>query len=231
MSEETRSAGSGRLMTGAAWAVLLLALWLWGKDLTDGDFGVPVFGDVSRSAQTADGRPLPPAHAPLPDAAGPRAAPVLMEIEQLGVRAQVVRRGLDADGAIDPPPLSRAENVGWYGAGPAPGAAGAALLVGHVDTESTRAVFYGLSTVEPGTQVRVTRADGTTAEFTVESVDVLQRRNFDAAKAYQARDDGRAELRIITCGGSFDREQRAYTANVVVSAYLTGTGSAPGGAA
>ncbi|WP_461030846.1 class F sortase [Streptomyces sparsus] len=226
MSEETRSAGSGRLMTGAAWAVLLLALWLWGKDLTDGDFGAPVLGDVSRSAEAADGQPLPPAHPPLRHTTGPEADPVGIEIKKLGVRAEIVRRGLDRDGAIDPPPLSRAEKVGWYAAGPVPGAAGAALLVGHVDTESDRAVFYGLSTVEPGTAVRVTRADGSVAEFTVEAVDVLQRDDFDAARAYGARADGRAELRIITCGGTFDREQRAYTANVVVSAYLTGTGGA-----
>lgn len=223
MAEEGH-AGTGRLMTVTAWAVLLLALWLWGKDLTDGDFTAPVLGDVARSGGTVDGRPLPPAHAPL-DAAASEAAPRHVEIEQLGVSAPVVARGLDADGAIDPPPLARAGTVGWFGAGPVPGAAGAALLVGHVDTESERAVFYGLSTVEPGTAVEVTRADGSVAEFTVESVDVVQRAGFDAQKAYGARSEGRAELRLITCGGTFDREQQAYTANVVVSAYLTGSGS------
>ncbi|MBW8818350.1 MAG: class F sortase, partial [Streptomyces sp.] len=34
----------------------------------------------------------------------------------------------------------------------------------------------------------------------------------------------RAELRLITCGGTFDRATRSYTANVIVSAYLTATG-------
>ena len=38
-----------------------------------------------------------------------------------------------------------------------------------------------------------------------------------------------AELRLITCGGSFDRASRTYTANVVVSAYLSGAGSGRGG--
>lgn len=43
---------------------------------------------------------------------------------------------------------------------------------------------------------------------------------------YGQRQADRAELRLITCGGTFDRKTGAYTANVVVSAYLTGTGKA-----
>jgi hypothetical protein len=30
-------------------------------------------------------------------------------------------------------------------------------------------------------------------------------------------------VKLITCGGTFDRSTHAYTANVVVTAYLTGT--------
>ncbi len=35
MSERKSPAGSGRLATGIAWAVLLLGLWLWGREATD----------------------------------------------------------------------------------------------------------------------------------------------------------------------------------------------------
>ncbi|MET8767643.1 sortase, partial [Streptomyces sp. NPDC004658] len=101
-------------------------------------------------------------------------------------------------------------------------AAGAALLVGHVDTATRPAVFYRLSTVKPGERIRVFRADGKVAEFTVDDIRVLPRDGFDARQAYGPRRPGRAELRLITCGGSFDRATRSYTANVVVSAYLTG---------
>ncbi|MEU1098552.1 class F sortase, partial [Streptomyces sp. NPDC005877] len=38
MSREHTS-GSGRLLTGVAWAVLLVALWLWGREVTDGPGG------------------------------------------------------------------------------------------------------------------------------------------------------------------------------------------------
>ncbi|MFI1656185.1 class F sortase [Streptomyces sp. NPDC020472] len=217
----TRPTGTGRFVTGLAWAVLLSGLWLWGHDATEGPGGgsAPTTGDIA-----AVGRPLgvalPPAHAPLPPL-----EPRRVEIPSLGIAAPVVARGLDDTGAIDPPPFEMPHTVGWYGSGTRPGAAGAALLVGHVDTETRPAVFYGLSAVRPGAKVRVTRTDGSVAEFTVDDVQVLPREDFDPTGAYGVHEPHRAELRLITCGGTFDRATGTYTANVVVSAYLTGTGA------
>ncbi|MFD0368731.1 class F sortase [Streptomyces sp. NPDC059071] len=209
---------SGRALTGTAWAVLVLGLWVWGRDTGEGPLGssAPTTGDIAAVGRPL-GAPLPPEHAPM-RAAEPRR----VEIPSLGISAPVVPRGLDEDGAIDPPPYEMPHTVGWYGSGTRPGAPGAALLVGHVDTETRPAVFYGLSSVRPGAAVTVTRSDGSVAEFTIDDVQVLPRDGFDARKAYGPRRPGRSELRLITCGGGFDREAGAYTANVVVSAYLTG---------
>ncbi|MFZ4266277.1 class F sortase [Streptomyces arboris] len=215
MSAPDRPAGTGRLLTGVAWAVLLLGLWLWGRDASGG-MSAPTTGDVAAVGRPL-GAPLPPAHEPVEGA-----APRSVEVPSVGVDAPVVRRGLDKDGAIDPPPYDLPQTAGWYGKGTRPGAEGAALIVGHVDTETKPAVFYGLSAVRPGEKVEVTREDGSVAEFTVDDVQVVTRERFDAEKAYGPRVDGRAELRLITCGGKYDQKSRSYTANVVVSAYLTG---------
>ncbi|MET7581791.1 class F sortase [Streptomyces microflavus] len=215
MSAPDRPAGTGRLLTGVAWAVLLLGLWLWGRDASGG-MSAPTTGDVAAVGRPL-GAPLPPAREPL-DGAAPRS----VEVPSVGIDAPVVPRGLDKDGAIDPPPYDLPQTAGWYGKGTEPGAEGAALIVGHVDTESEPAVFYGLSAVQPGEKVRVVRDDGSVAEFTVDNVQVVTRERFDAEKAYGPRVDGRAELRLITCGGKYDEKSRSYTANVVVSAYLTG---------
>ncbi|WP_225822829.1 class F sortase [Streptomyces naphthomycinicus] len=215
-----RGTATGRLVPALAWALLLFGLWLWGRGVTDagGSADGPAAGGVLAIDGSVDPALLPRPARPLGDA-----VPQRVDIPALGVQAPVVARGLDARGAIDPPPYSQAGVVGWYGAGPGPGAAGAALLVGHVDTETRPAVFYRLSTLKPGHRVRVFRADGRVAEFTVDDVRVLPRAGFDAGQAYGQREPGRAELRLITCGGTFDRVSRSYTANVVVSAYLTGT--------
>ncbi|GGP88148.1 class F sortase [Streptomyces griseomycini] len=221
MTEQERSpsSGTGRLLAGAAWLVLLLGLWLWGRETTGVPSGTsgPTTGDMA-----AAGRPpqveLPPAHRPMGTA-----PPQRLDIPALGVRAPVIARGLDGRGAPEPPPFDLPGVVGWYADGAAPGAAGTALMVGHVDTETRPAVFHEVGTLRPGQGIRVVRADGGVAEFTVEDVRVVDRDDFDARQAYGPRRAGRAELRLVTCGGSFDRASGHYTANVIVSAYLTGT--------
>ncbi|MFD3736302.1 class F sortase [Streptomyces sp. NPDC058632] len=207
------------MFTGVVWAVLLLVLWLCGRETTGlrpGGAG-PSTGDMA-----AAGRPpqvdLPPAHRPLGEA-----QPRRLDIPGLDVRAPVVSRGLDERGALDPPPFDRPDVVGWYAGGVTPGAPGTALVVGHVDTETRPAVFYRVSTLRPGQKIRVVREDAGVAEFTVEDIQVIARDGFDAQQAYGPRRSGRAELRIVTCGGTFDAARDRYTANVVVYAYLTGT--------
>ncbi|MGW1886517.1 class F sortase [Streptomyces sp. NPDC001970] len=214
----SRTSGTGRLLTGVAWAVLLLGLWLWGREATEGPGGssAPTTGDVAAVGRPL-GVPLPPARDPLKPS-----QPSKVEIPSIGITAPVVARGLDATGAVDPPPYAMPQTVGWFGTGTLPGTAGAALFVGHVDTETEPAVFYGLSAARPGQKVRVTRTDGSVAEFTIDDVQVFSRDRFDAQKVYGVRQPGRAELRLITCGGDYDSDSRSYTANVVVSAYLTG---------
>ncbi|MER6693235.1 class F sortase [Streptomyces minutiscleroticus] len=221
MSGRRFSVGAGRLLAGVAWVVLLLGLWLWGRDIPGLRTGLsaPTTGDVA-----AVGRPLGVAR---PNAVRPLAAapPRRVEIPALRVRAPVVGRGLDRDGAIEPPSYDTPDTVAWYDRGVTPGAAGTALLVAHVDTETGPAVFSRLGGMRPGQRIRVLREDGRTAEFTVDDVRVFARDRFDAQKAYGPRLAGRAELRLITCGGAFDRAEHRYTANVVVSAYLSGVGA------
>ncbi|MEV6026126.1 class F sortase [Streptomyces sp. NPDC052036] len=203
---------------GVAWVVLLLGLWMWGRGVSEAPLGIsaPTTGDMAAAGRPPDTQ-LPPGIKPLG-----KSAPLRVDIPSLGVRAPVVTSGLDAQGAIEPPPFGRPGVVGWYGNGVTPGASGTALVVGHVDTDTGPAVFYKLSSLRQGTKIRVVRGDGRIAEFTVESIRVLDRDRFDAQEAYGTRQPGRAELRLITCGGTFDRASGAYTANVVVSAYLTG---------
>ncbi|MGW3033214.1 class F sortase [Streptomyces sp. NPDC001178] len=219
MADDEHSSGSGRLLMGVTWAVLLLALWHWGLQVTDvrQNTSAPATGDMAAAGRPPDTE-LPPAARPLGDA-----LPQRIDIPALGVQAPVLPRGLDRQGAIEPPPFGQAGAVGWYAAGTRPGAAGAALMVGHLDTRTRPAVFYRLNSVRPGQTVRVVRDDGKVAEFTVEGVQVQDRDSFDARQAYGQHRPGRAELRLITCGGTFDRDSASYTANVIVSAYLTGT--------
>ncbi|MEW1869020.1 sortase [Streptomyces caelestis] len=200
--------GAGRLLAGAAWAALLLGLWLWGGERGDvpaGTSGTAV-GDMA-----AAGRPprveLPPAHRPLA-AAEPRR----LDIPALGVRVPVVADG-DGDG--------RPGAVRWYADGVAPGESGTALVMGS-------AALRPVDALEPGRTLRVTRADAGVAEFTVEDVRVLSRERFDARRAAEPRPADRAELLLVACAEDPGRAAGGCTADAIVSAYLTGTGAGTG---
>lgn len=89
--------------------------------------------------------------------------------------------------------------------------------MGHVDSYAIGpAVFFWLGELRPGDRIEVTRADGTVARFSIDGVRSYPKTAFPAELVYGPSD--RAGLRLVTCGGVFDRRQRSYRNNVVVFA-------------
>lgn len=149
-----------------------------------------------------------------------RSEPVRIEIAELGLSAEVTKVGLDSDGAIDVPDLARPELTGWFELGPSPGEVGPAAIVGHVDSQTNgAAVFFPLGGLEAGANIDVTRADGSTARFSVDLVESYEKQEFPYGTVFA--DTGYPALRLITCGGGFDKLTRSYTHNIVVYATLT----------
>lgn len=108
--------------------------------------------------------------------------------------------------------------VGWYKFSPTPGALGPAVILGHVDSYAGPAVFFYLGQLEPGDDVFIDRADGSTAHFKVESLERPKQAEFPTERVYG--DIDHAGLRIITCTGIYVRGNQRYTHNLVVYARL-----------
>lgn len=142
------------------------------------------------------------------------APPVEIVIPALGVNAPVVPLGLDAQGAMDVPQDPQA--AGWYRFGPRPAEVGPAVIAGHVDWRGEPGVFAKLETLRPGDRVTVTNAAGTSAAFTVTAIEQHTKDAFPTERVYG--DTAAPELRLITCGGAFDRSRRHYRDNVIVFA-------------
>jgi Sortase domain len=147
-----------------------------------------------------------------------RSAPVNISIDSIHLRAGVDQVGLAPDGTLEAQPFSRASRAAWYRLGPAPGQVGPAVIVGHVDTKHGVAVFFYLSRLRPGDQVVVTRADGQAVRFTVDWLGSFSKSDFPTQLVYGPTDY--PALRLITCGGSFDRGAGFYRNNIVVFAHL-----------
>ncbi|BFV55456.1 hypothetical protein KCMC57_up05600 [Kitasatospora sp. CMC57] len=148
----------------------------------------------------------------------PRSRPVKLGIPQLFVEAPFVELGLNPAGALEAPAKEDRNLVGWYRDGASPGERGSAVVAGHVDTTTGPAVFLMLHLLTPGNTVDITREDGIVATFSVDSVQTFPKDRFPDHEVYADTDT--AQLRLITCGGAYDRQRKDYTDNVVVFAHL-----------
>jgi len=151
---------------------------------------------------------------PQSDTPAPVASPVALTIPLIGVKTNLITLGLAAGGALQVP--SSTSIAGWYTGSPRPGAIGSAIIVGHIDSLTGPGVFYRLAELRAGDDVYVQRADGTTAEFRVTSVQTYLKDKFPTQTVYGPTPD--AELRLITCGGAFDPATGHYLSNIVVYA-------------
>lgn len=147
----------------------------------------------------------------------PVSLPVTLTIPAIGVRTDIIRLGLTASGALQVPASTAV--AGWYTGSPRPGAVGSAVIAGHIDSKSGPGVFFRLSSLHPGDRVYVRRADGTVAAFKVTVVRQFSKDSFPTAAVYGAVPD--SELRLITCGGTFDPQLGSYLSNTVAYAVAT----------
>jgi sortase (surface protein transpeptidase) len=146
----------------------------------------------------------------------PAPKPVYLTIPAIGVRAPVTTLGLNRNGTLQVP--GNTVVTGWYTNSPPPGATGSAVIAGHVDSRAGPGVFFWLRDLRTGERIYVRRADGTMAIFIVTKVQLYAKNAFPTAAVYGSVPD--AELRLITCGGTFDYARGSYLSNVVVYARL-----------
>jgi Sortase domain len=153
---------------------------------------------------------------------GPGSPPVRLVIPAIGVATRLVRLGLEADGAMAVP--ADYGRAGWFAEGPAPGQVGPAVLAGHVDSRTGPAVFHRLRELRPGQAVLIELADGTRQRFVVEQARSYPKASFPTADVFGPVPS--AALRLITCGGDFDRARGSYRDNLVVFAGLAASAGA-----
>ncbi|MDJ1134206.1 sortase domain-containing protein [Streptomyces iconiensis] len=147
--------------------------------------------------------------------------PLRVKAADIGVDAKVVQLGRTPDGSIGTPPKSQRNLVGWYRGSVTPGERGSAALVGHVDSDKQRAVFFRLSELRAGHKISVRRADGSTAQFTVDTRKFVEAKNFPYWHVLSRK--GGPGLWLITCAPPFDKKTKTYKTTLLVHGNLTET--------
>jgi Sortase domain len=167
----------------------------------------------SPPAEAAPGPRAPGSESVLPRGARPEA----VVIPAIGVSSPLVRLGLQPDRRMEVP--EDYSVAGWYTGGPRPGDRGPAVIAGHVDSKRGPAVFYRLGELRKGDLIVVRYPGRAEARFRVERTERHAKRAFPTARVYG--DTAGPALRLVTCGGSFDRASGHYRDNVIVFAVAT----------
>jgi len=182
--------------------------WASGTGRSAMPVGRPPVTGTPRSHWAAVPAPTAPARVvPLPTG---------MVIPAIGVRTKLIQLGLAASGTLQVP--ADIGVAGWYTGSPRPGGTGSAVIVGHIDSVNGPGVFFRLRELKPGDLVYVQRTDGKMAVFKVTLVQTFPKSRFPTAAVYGPVPN--AQLRLITCGGTFDVATGSYLSNVVVFAVL-----------
>lgn len=166
-------------------------------------------------------RPYPPDEPPR-RATPPRLRePVTVRVPDLGIDSPVIRTWMDAGRGVIVP-----EDVlvtAWYDGSRRLGARqGSTVIVGHRDSATQGSgALYAIEELPLGSRVSVTARDGTVHDFTVESVEFIDKANLPAEAPRVFTREGPYRLVLITCGGAFDSAAGSYLSNVVVTAVPT----------
>ena len=144
------------------------------------------------------------------------AIPVRIEIVAIDLQAPILPLGVVREtGQMEVP--ENVDEVGWYRYGPAPGWPGSAVLAAHVDMAGEGpGVFFYLDRLRTGDRITVDFDDGTTSAFLVSHAERVPKGelNFDSIFSPV----GQPLLRLVTCGGGFNRAIRSYDDNIVITA-------------
>lgn len=179
----------------------------------------PGLSTLSGRPATADTRPATAGPARNPGEATGAADPVRVAVPDAGIApAGVVPTHL---GPGDAPVVPRdPARVGWYRHPARTGEHAPLVLLAHVNYGGRAGAFADLDRVTVGDEVVVTDADGSQHRYRVTALHWQHKVRFaEIAAAVYAPAPG-PEIRLITCGGRFDRASGRYDSNLVVFAAL-----------
>ena len=124
-----------------------------------------------------------------------------MIIDALDVNAQVDTYGLDPNAVPEVPTgPGAADVVAWYNFSAEPGTGSNAVFAGHV-TWFGPGVFFSLTSVTNGDEIRLVGSDGTELTYVVN--DVFQVDAYDPESLQVMRATDEDVITIITCDGDF----------------------------
>nr|WP_174239905.1 class F sortase [Clavibacter michiganensis] len=177
----------------------------------------PAAATAAPSAPPTTAPSDPPTSAPTV-VQGLGAVPTRVAIPAIDLDQPLIDLGIAADGRMEVP--VDFDDVGWFTGGGRPGGRGPTVIAAHVDSRVGPAAFGRLAELGVGDEVSVQDVDGGSTRYVVTEVADFPKADFPTARVFGAQ--ATDQLRLITCGGIFDRSVGHYEDNRVVFAEPVG---------
>lgn len=185
--------------------------------------GGPIGGPVPDLTASA---PTPPA--PL---AADAAQPQTVDIPALSAHSTLIPLGIQGVNGVPVTPPSKAGEVevpdvhhplqaGWVQvATDKPGMVAPLVVLAHVDGDGHPGLFVNLKTIPLGAKVTVDYDSGPPRTFTIVRTRKVPKAEFPTADVYGPT--ATPEIRLVTCGGTFDHAKRSYIDSIIAYGVLT----------
>ncbi|TSB48167.1 class F sortase [Alkalicoccobacillus porphyridii] len=142
--------------------------------------------------------------------------PAHIRIPSIGVDADIEDVGILENGQMGVP--EDVDGVGWFEPGTNPGAIGNSVMAGHVDSRTGPAVFFDLEDLVEGDEIIIEDQDGQELTFEVKYQESYDRSNAPIQDIFGAANT--RNLNLITCSGTFNRDEGTHEERLVVYAEL-----------
>lgn len=136
--------------------------------------------------------------------------PTFLSVPAAKISVALERLLVNEKGTIDVP--SNTESAGWW---QKKRRSSPIVLAGHLDSKTGPAIFFHVQDLRFGDQIFLSFNDGSNASYTVRQVERVDKDKFPSQRVYNT---GNREVRLVTCGGKFNKHTGHYEDNIVVYA-------------
>ena len=173
---------------------------------------------ATSTATAAPATPTPAPQCPAPVTRLPGAPsqwPAVIVIKKLGIDAQIEQAVLDRHGQMQVP--RNPCDVAWFKPGPVPGAAGDAVIDGHLDWTSGPSVFWNLHELRRGDEIDILQAGGRELRFIVSRLRTVPHSTLQTGLFSRT---GPPMLSLYTCAGVWEPWVQTYSERLIIDATL-----------
>jgi hypothetical protein len=145
--------------------------------------------------------------------------PRYIRIPEINVFARIKNLGIDSSGAVDAP--HNIYDAGWYNGSARPGSkVGSSLILGHVSGWTAPGVFKKASNLKPGMQFEIEKGSGEKIKYEVNRTETIPVEQVDMSKVLSTETSGEHDLKLMTCGGKYDKNTKTFKDRVIVYAKI-----------